>query len=116
MNLAEFIINTESFNSNINIPLIRRAYEFSILAHEGQLRESGEPFVEHCLHVALILAELHLDSTTIAAGLMHDSIEDTQIKLDKVKQEFGEELASLVDGVTKLGAVKFKSEAEQQVE
>jgi len=116
MNLAEFIINTESFNANINIPLIRRAYEFSSNAHAGQLRESGEPYVEHCLHVALILAELHLDSTTIAAGLLHDAVEDTQIKLEKVKQEFGEEIAALVDAVTKLGAVKFKSEAERQVE
>lgn len=116
MNLAEFIINTESFNANINISLIRKAYEFSNNAHAGQLRESGEPYVEHCLHVALILAELHLDSTTIAAGLIHDAVEDTQIKLDRVKQEFGEEITSLVDGVTKLGAVKFKSEAEQQVE
>jgi GTP pyrophosphokinase len=116
MNLAEFIISAESFNANINIPLIRRAYEFSAAAHAGQLRESGEPYVEHCLLVALILAELHLDSTTIAAGLIHDVVEDTSIKLDKIKQEFGEEIASLVDAVTKLGAVKFKSEAEQQVE
>jgi guanosine-3',5'-bis(diphosphate) 3'-pyrophosphohydrolase len=116
MNLAEFIIQTEAWNSNINIPLIRKAYEFSNMAHAGQLRESGDPYVEHCLNVALILAELHLDSTTIAAGLIHDVVEDTNIKLDKIRQEFGEEIGTLVDGVTKLGAVTFKSEAEQQVE
>jgi guanosine-3',5'-bis(diphosphate) 3'-pyrophosphohydrolase len=116
MNLAEFIIQTEAFNANINITLIRKAYEFSDIAHAGQRRESGEPYVEHCLHVALILAELHLDSTTIAAGLIHDVVEDTNIKLDRIRQEFGEEIAALADGVTKLGAVQFKSEQEQQVE
>ncbi|MCX6829995.1 MAG: bifunctional (p)ppGpp synthetase/guanosine-3',5'-bis(diphosphate) 3'-pyrophosphohydrolase [candidate division Zixibacteria bacterium] len=116
MNLAEFIIQTEAWNSNINIPMIRKAYEFSDDAHAGQLRESGEAYVEHCLHVALILAELHLDSTTIAAGLIHDVVEDTGIKIDRIKQEFGEEITALVDAVTKLGAVQFKSEQEQQVE
>lgn len=116
LNLAEFIIRVEAFNANINIPLIRRAYEFSEKAHAGQIRESGEPFSVHCLNVALILAELHLDSTTIAAGLLHDVVEDTGIGLDKVKEAFDEELAGLVDGVTKLGTVEFKSAEEQQVE
>ena len=63
MNLAEFIIRIESFNANVNIPLIRKAYEFSDRAHAGQKRQSGEPFVEHCLEVAFILAEQHMDST-----------------------------------------------------
>jgi len=116
LNLAEFIIRVESFNANINIPLIRRAYEFSSNAHAGQHRESGEPYVVHCLNVALILAELHLDSTTIAAGLIHDVVEDTEYSLDRIREEFGDELASLVDGVTKLGMVEFKSREEQQVE
>ncbi len=116
LNLAEFIIRVESFNANINIPLIRRAYEFSGKAHQGQVRESGEPFIVHCLNVAMILAELHLDSTTIAAGLIHDVVEDTEYTLDRIRDEFGEELASLVDGVTKLGTVEFKSREEQQVE
>ncbi len=116
LNLAEFIIRVESFNANINIPLIRRAYEFSSKAHAGQHRESGEPYVIHCLNVALILAELHLDSTTIAAGLIHDVVEDTEYSLDRIREEFGDELASLVDGVTKLGTVEFKSREEQQVE
>ncbi|SYZ74082.1 GTP pyrophosphokinase [Candidatus Zixiibacteriota bacterium] len=116
MNLAEFIIQTEAFNANINIAQIRKAYEYSTEAHVGQLRESGEPYVEHALHVALILAELHLDSTTIMAGLLHDVVEDTDIKIDRIKHDFGEEVAALVDGVTKLGTVKFKSEEEQQVE
>ena len=116
LNLAEFIIEVESFNANINIPLIRKAYEFCDKAHAGQIRESGEPFVVHCLNVGLILAELHLDSTTIAAGLIHDVVEDTDVTIDMIKDEFDAEIASLVDGVTKLGTIEFKSQADQQVE
>lgn len=116
MNLAEFIIRVESYNANIDIPLIRRAYEFSDKAHAGQKRSSGEPFVEHCLEVAFILAELHMDSTTIAAGLVHDVVEDTTYTLEDVRREFGDEVAELVDGVTKIGAVPFRSFEEQQVE
>jgi len=116
INLAQFIIQIESFNANVNIPLIRKAYEFSDRAHAGQKRESGEPYVMHCLEVAFILAEQHLDSTTIAAGLIHDVVEDTPVTIDQIKKEFDEEIALLVDGVTKLGKVKFKSREEEQVE
>ena len=115
MNLAEFIIQVESFNANINIPLVRRAYEFSDRAHAGQLRESGEPFVEHCLNVAFILAELHMDSDTIAAGLLHDAIEDTGGSLHEIQREFGNDIADMVDGLTKMSGLKFSSVAEQQV-
>lgn len=116
MNLAEFIIKIESFNANVNILLIRKAYEFSDKAHNGQFRESGDPFIEHCLEVAFILAEQHLDSTTIAAGLVHDVVEDTNVTLVQVREEFGEEIAELVDGVTKIGELEFKSKEEEQVE
>ncbi len=116
MNLAEFIIRIESFNANVNIPLIRKAYEFSDKAHAGQKRSSGEPYVEHCLEVAFILAEQHMDSTTIAAGLVHDVVEDTPFTIDTVRAEFGDEIADLVDGVTKIGLVEFTSREEQQVE
>lgn len=116
MNLAEFIIKIESFNANVNIPLIRKAYEFSDKAHKGQKRRSGEPFIEHCLEVAFILAEQHMDSTTIAAGLVHDVVEDTDITLEQLRNEFDDEIADLVDGVTKIGAVPFNSREEQQVE
>ena len=116
MNLAEFIIMLESYNANIDIPFIRKAYEFSDRAHEGQKRSSGEPFIEHCLEVAIILAELHMDSTTLAAGLIHDVVEDTTYSLEDVRREFGDEVADLVDGVTKLSAVHFNSREEQQVE
>lgn len=116
MNLAEFIIGVESFNANIDIPLIRKGYEFSAKAHSGQYRESRKPYLEHCLEVAFILAEQHLDSATIAAGLLHDVVEDTDVTIEKVKEEFGDEIADLVDGVTKIGELKFKSLEEEQVE
>jgi GTP diphosphokinase / guanosine-3',5'-bis(diphosphate) 3'-diphosphatase len=116
MNLAEFIIKVESFNANIDIPLIRKAYEFSDRIHKGQLRQSGVPYVEHCLEVAFILAEQHLDSTTIAAGLIHDVVEDTEATLTQLKVEFGEEIAELVDGVTKISELEFRSQEEEQAE
>lgn len=116
MNLAEFIIQIESYNSNVDIPLIRKAYEFSERAHAGQKRQSGEPFIEHCLEVAFILAGQHMDSTTIASGLIHDVVEDTSITYDDVRREFGDEIADLVDGVTKIGSVPFSSREEQQLE
>ncbi|MBI5266594.1 MAG: bifunctional (p)ppGpp synthetase/guanosine-3',5'-bis(diphosphate) 3'-pyrophosphohydrolase [candidate division Zixibacteria bacterium] len=116
MNLAEFIIHIESFNANLDVAQIRRAYEFSDMAHAGQKRQSGEPFVEHCLEVAFVLAELHMDSESIVAGLVHDVVEDTEYTLDDLRREFGDEVAELVDGVTKIGAVHFSSYEEQQVE
>jgi len=96
MNLAEFIIRVESFNANVNIPLIRKAYEFSDKAHAGQKRSSGEPFIEHCLQVAFILAEQHMDSATIAAGLVHDVVEDTELTIEDVRHEFSDEIAEPV--------------------
>jgi len=116
MNLAEFVIRIESFNANVDIPLLRKAYEFSDKAHQGQFRESGDPYIQHCLEVAFILAEQHLDTATIAAGMVHDVIEETSLKLEEIKQEFGEEIAMLVDGVTKIGELKFESAEEEQAE
>ncbi|MCH7878282.1 MAG: bifunctional (p)ppGpp synthetase/guanosine-3',5'-bis(diphosphate) 3'-pyrophosphohydrolase [candidate division Zixibacteria bacterium] len=116
LNLAEFVIRIEAFNANINIPLIRRAYEFSDRAHAGQLRESGVPYIDHCREVALILAEWHMDSATIAAGLMHDAVEDTGIEIEDIAREFDKEIANLVDGVTKISSVRFRSREERQVD
>jgi GTP pyrophosphokinase len=116
VNLAEFVIRVESANANINIPLIRKAYEFSDLHHEGQLRASGEPFVSHCLEVAFILADLHADSTTVAAGVLHDILEDTDTTEEELRNEFGPEIGDLVDGVTKIGEYQYRSHAEAQAE
>ena len=82
--------------------LIKRAYELAEAAHEGQTRASGEPYVQHCLAVAQILAELGMDGPTIAAGLLHDTVEDSAISVEDLRQDFGDEVAKLVNGVTKL--------------
>lgn len=82
--------------------LINRAYKFAEVAHAGQKRASGEPYITHCVAVAAILVELSVPPSVIVAALLHDTVEDTQITLDTIKQEFGDEVASLVDGVTKL--------------
>lgn len=116
MNLAEFVIRVESANANINIPLLRKAYEFSDYHHRGQLRASGEPYVSHCLEVAFILADLHADSTTVAAGVLHDVLEDTDTTLEELEASFGREIAHLVDGVTKIGGYQYRSLAEAQAE
>ena len=115
-NLAQFIIQVEALNANIDVALLRRAYEFSDRAHAGQRRSSGEPFIEHCHEVAIFLAELHMDSTTLAAGLLHDVVEDTPYTLEQIRDEFGDEVADLVDGVSKIGAVEYDSLEEQQAE
>lgn len=85
--------------------LIERAYERARQAHEGQFRNSGEPYIRHCLAVAQILADMHLDATTIAAALLHDVVEDTGVTLADIEAEFGPKIAELVAGVTKLKAL-----------
>ncbi|HIC93266.1 MAG TPA: bifunctional (p)ppGpp synthetase/guanosine-3',5'-bis(diphosphate) 3'-pyrophosphohydrolase, partial [Anaerolineae bacterium] len=80
--------------------LIKRAYELAEVAHQGQRRASGEPYVQHCLAVAQILAELGMDGPTIAAGLLHDTVEDSIISIDDLRHDFGDEVAKLVNGVT----------------
>jgi guanosine-3',5'-bis(diphosphate) 3'-pyrophosphohydrolase len=96
--------------------LIDKAYAFSRRAHSGQRRASGEAFIEHPVAVAAILAELGLDPITVAAGLLHDVVEDTAATLDDLRGEFGEEIAFLVDGVTKLSRIPFGSAVEAQAE
>lgn len=105
-----------SYSPSADINLIRKAYEFAKKAHSGQLRVSGELFIFHPLEVAKILADLELDVTTIAAGLLHDVVEDTEYTLDDIESNFGSEVALLVDGVTKLGKLEYKTKEEQQAE
>src|SRR5688572_4011086 len=100
----------------LDLGLIARAYEFSKVAHLGQKRHSGEDYVVHCQHVAEILSDLHLDSVTIASGLIHDVVEDTSATLDDVRSAFGEGVAKVVDGLTKIARVQFRTNTEQQVE
>ena len=90
-----------------HLDIIKDAYEYAYKSHEGQLRKSGEPYIVHPLDVALILSELHTDPVTLVAGLLHDVIEDTDTTYDDIKDIFGEEIALLTEGVTKLGQYKF---------
>ncbi len=95
---------------------VRRAYEFGANAHEGQKRRSGEPFISHPVAVASILADLHLDQDTMVAALLHDVIEDTPTAKEQLVKRFGQEVAALVDGVSKLDQLQFRSKAEAQAE
>jgi len=106
----------EEYVDRLDVDVIRRAYEFAAEAHAGQTRASGEEYVSHPVEVATILATLRLDTDTIAAGLIHDTLEDTEIPVSAIEARFGPQVAAIVDGVTKLGRVEFGSASEQQVE
>lgn len=99
-----------------NIALIRSAYEFASKHHEGQYRKSGEPYLVHILHVGFILANLRVSPTTIAAGLLHDVVEDTDVTRAMLAKEFNEEIATLVESVTKIGNIEFLDEKEYLAE
>jgi len=102
MNVETLLEEIRENFSQSEIDLIRRAYDLAMVAHASQERASGEPYIVHSLAVAQRLAELGLDSVTIAAGLLHDVAEDTIVTIEDLRQDFGEEVAKLVDGVTKL--------------
>lgn len=99
-----------------DLSLIEKAYVFSEKAHSGQIRRSGEPYISHPLGVAAILADLHLDLATIATGLLHDTVEDTHATLQDIENEFGKQIAELVDGVTKISKISFRNTHEKQGE
>ncbi|HBK61079.1 MAG TPA: (p)ppGpp synthetase, partial [Firmicutes bacterium] len=101
---------------DIDVGIVERAWNYAEQAHNGQIRESGEPYFDHPAAVAFILADMDLDSNTIAAGLLHDVIEDTGRSCDELALVFGPEVAGLVDGVTKLSRMDFKTREEQQAE
>jgi len=114
--LNPLIERTNGYLSSGEHNLIKKAFWLSDKAHRGQFRETGEPFIEHPLEVAIILAELHLDASSIVTALLHDVVEDTSITLQEIKKNFGKSVAFLVDGVTKLSQVKFKSNYEKESE
>ncbi len=105
-----------SYNPDANFDLLRRAYSYSKEAHAKQKRVEGSPFIEHPLAVAAVLTDMRMDTPTIAAGLLHDTIEDTDTTIDDIRGLFGEDIAFLVESLTKLGKMEFKTSAEAYAE
>ncbi|MBQ9280394.1 MAG: bifunctional (p)ppGpp synthetase/guanosine-3',5'-bis(diphosphate) 3'-pyrophosphohydrolase [Clostridia bacterium] len=115
--IEEIITKVKSYNKKSNSDLIMKAYQYADSNHAGQLRKSNEPYIIHPLEVAYIVSTLELDDSAICAALLHDVVEDTPVTLEDIKNEFGEEIAMLVDGVTKLGKIAdFLDKEEEQVE
>ncbi len=104
------------YNPQADLELVQKAYVYAASAHAGQTRLSGEPYLSHPLAVAYTLAQLRLDEATIVAGLLHDTVEDTKATIDEIDEAFGEEVADIVDGVTKISLMTFDSKEEQQAE
>jgi GTP pyrophosphokinase len=104
------------YSSDADVELLRRAYVFSALEHKGQVRHSGEPYLVHPLEVADFLADMKLDVVAVAAGLLHDVVEDTLTTPERIAELFGREIAHVVEGVTKIGAIPFSSSEERQAE
>ena len=99
-----------------DLSIIKKAYDYSLKHHEGQSRASGEPYLVHPLEVALVLAEMKMDPVAVAAGLLHDSVEDTSVTIVDIRKEFGEQVAHIVEGVTKISKIDFATREEQQAE
>lgn len=116
MPITELIDKLKKGSPQARLDIVEKAYRFAELAHQGQHRNSGEDYIWHPFEVAMILSELEMDEATIAAALLHDVVEDTSFSITDLEKEFGSEIALLVDGVTKLGRIEYKSKMEQQVE
>ncbi len=114
--LENLISRIEQYNPEADLQLVVKAYSFAQSAHDGQVRNSGENFFVHPFNVALILADMNMDNATIIAGLLHDVIEDTDISYEVIAEEFSVEIADLVDGVTKLKKLQYKTKQENQAE
>src|SRR5437660_6270143 len=99
-----------------DLSLVKKAYDYSLKHHEGQSRASGEPYLVHPLEVALVLSEMKMDPVAVAAGLLHDSVEDTSVTIVDIRKEFGEQVAHIVEGVTKISKIDFATREEQQAE
>lgn len=116
MGVEQLLEKASEYLKADDLKRIQEAYDFADKAHHGQLRKSGEPYILHPLAVAEILVNMHMDGTSITAALLHDVVEDTTVSLDAVKEHFGNTCAMLVDGLTKLEKIKFKTKEEQQNE
>ncbi|HIC84883.1 MAG TPA: bifunctional (p)ppGpp synthetase/guanosine-3',5'-bis(diphosphate) 3'-pyrophosphohydrolase, partial [Desulfobacterales bacterium] len=105
-----------SHHPNADITLVEKAYVYSAKVHQGQIRLSGEPYLSHPLEVAHILAQMKMDVVCIAAGLLHDTIEDTEATLEEIESLFGSDTAKIVDGVTKISKMQFTNREQRQAE
>ena len=114
--IEQLIEKILSYNPEADVDKVREAYDYAEKHHEGQKRNSGEDYIVHPFNVALILAEMNMDVSTIIAGLLHDTIEDTEVTYDDVKERFGKEVAILVEGVTKLKMLSYQTKQEKQAE
>ncbi len=114
--IEEVLKDASRYLNDQHVALLKRAYQFAKDAHKGQIRKSGEEYITHPVQVASILIELEMDPATIASGFLHDVLEDTDVTYDDLMHHFSEEIAMLVDGVTKLGKIKYKSIEKQQAE
>ncbi len=114
--LEDIVDRLQTTNAEADVDLVRRAYIFSAKAHQGQMRLSGESYMVHPLEVAKILADLRLDAQTVTAAILHDTIEDTSSTLEEVKELFGDEVAKLVDGMTKLSRMELQSRVEREAQ
>jgi GTP pyrophosphokinase len=116
LKLADLVERIRGYHPAADVEIVSRAYDYSVRAHEGQKRKSGDPYFIHPAAVAGIITELRLDTASICAGLLHDVVEDTLATLDDIEREFGSEVAFLVDGVTKLSKINFASKEDRQAE
>lgn len=116
MKLKDLLDKIKEYNPKANVDIVKRAYEYAEKYHEKEKRVSGEPYIIHPLNTAYILAELNMDVNTIAAALLHDVVEDTQVSIDKIKENFGEEVAMLVEGVTNMSRLNFKTREDYDSE
>ena len=107
---------TATYMPEEDVAFVRKALDYAVDAHKEQFRKSGEPYIVHPIQVAAILAGLKLDAVTVACGFLHDVVEDTDVTLDDMEAEFGHDVRMIVDGVTKLGKVEYKSHEEQLAE
>lgn len=114
--IDEIVQAIRAYQPDAPVELVQKAYELAHAAHQGQLRASGEEYIHHPLGVAQILVELQIDALTISAALLHDVVEDTTYTIEEMQVIFGEEIAMLIDGVTKLSRIEYKSKEEQQLE
>ncbi len=115
-NAEELIQKVLEYNPQADAGLLRRAYAFAARAHEGQVRKSGEPFLRHPLEVAHIIVQMKMDTSSVAVGLLHDTIEDSLVTFEDITAEFGDDIAGIVDGLTKISKVEFMSREEKQAE